>query len=138
VAKFSKSRAWNKIPLGDTQNFLTTLCGIGEKKSRPRQNQHAPSSRFKTKRICDRQTDRQTDRQRDFDAQFGLIRYTVRSVTATVLGVEQWHRVHWARSGLGPTFNPPGGAMSGLVQLLEQFFASCFRKHTSIIVFKVH
>ena len=38
----------------------------------------------------------------------------------------QWRPVHWARSGLVPTFNPPGGAISGLVQLLEQCFSSGF------------
>ena len=27
----------------------------------------------------------------------------------------QWRRVHWARLGLSPTFNPPGGARSGLI-----------------------
>jgi len=40
----------------------------------------------------------------------------------------QWLRVHWARLGRGPTFSPPGGARSGLVQLLEQCFTSCCGK----------
>jgi len=35
----------------------------------------------------------------------------------------------WARLGLGLTFNPPGGARSGQVQLLEQCFTSCSSRY---------
>jgi len=35
-------------------------------------------------------------------------------------GPWQWRRVHWARSGLGPTFNPAGRARSGQVRLLPR------------------
>ena len=32
----------------------------------------------------------------------------------------QWRRAHWARSGLGPTFNPAGRARSGQVRLFSR------------------
>ena len=45
-------------------------------------------------------------------------------------------------ASIGPdralTFNPPGGAMSGLVQLLELFFTGCFKETHTIILFKLH
>ena len=50
----------------------------------------------------------------------------------------QRRRVHRARPCLVSAFNPPVGAMSGLVQFLEQCFTSCFRKYTSIILFTLH
>ena len=33
---------------------------------------------------------------------------------------QQWRRVHWARSGLGPTFNQTGRARSGQVRLFPR------------------
>jgi len=32
----------------------------------------------------------------------------------------QWRRAHWARSGLGPTFNEPGRARSGQFRLFSR------------------
>jgi len=39
-------------------------------------------------------------------------------------GVNQWRRAHWARSGLGPTFNPAGRARSGQVRLFWRLLLS--------------
>jgi len=45
--------------------------------------------------------------------------------------MSQWRHVDWARSGKGPTFNPPGG---GQVQLLEQCFTSCNSHYLHVLV----
>jgi len=67
-----------------------------------------------------------------------MTKYLVTILITVCFIWEQWRRVQWAGSGLGPTFNPPGEAMSGLVQFLEQCFTGCFEKQTPIILFKLH